>query len=76
MPPASGSGFDPKREIENDATFKLDRVMAALELKYIDAAIDLSRGNMSQAARMLGVSRSTLYSRLEALRPATNKVNP
>lgn len=73
---APSGGFDPKRDIENDATFKLDRVIAALELQYIDAAIDLSGGNMSQAARVLGVSRSTLYSRLEALRPGTDKANP
>ncbi len=69
----SAVGFDPKREIESNAAFNLDQVLAAVELKYIDAAIDLSRGNMSQAARVLGVSRSTLYSRLEALRPGTQK---
>ena len=68
--------FDPKREIEASAAFNLDQVLAAVELKYIDAAIDLSRGNMSQAARVLGVSRSTLYSRLEALRPGTQKASP
>ena len=71
----SAASFDPKREIETNAAFSLDQVLAAVELKYIDAAIDLSRGNMSQAARVLGVSRSTLYSRLEALRPGTQKTN-
>ena len=69
----AGEVFDPRREIENTATFNLDQVLAVLELKYIDAAIDLSHGNMSQAARVLGVSRSTLYSRLETLRPGTHK---
>ena len=66
-------GIDPRREIENNAAFNLDRVLATVELKYIDAAIDLSKGNMSQAARVLGISRSTLYSRLEALRPGLDK---
>ncbi|MBC7625603.1 MAG: sigma-54-dependent Fis family transcriptional regulator [Aeromicrobium sp.] len=65
--------IDPKREIENNPNFSLDQVLAGIELRYIDAAIDLSRGNMSQAARVLGISRSTLYSRLEALRPGTDK---
>ena len=69
----SMGALDPRREIENNAAFNLDRVLAAVELKYIDAAIDLSRGNMSQAARVLGISRSTLYSRLEALRPGMDK---
>ena len=65
--------IDPKREIESNPNFSLDQVLAGIELRYIDAAIDLSRGNMSQAARVLGISRSTLYSRLEALRPGTDK---
>jgi len=71
----SGAAFDPKREIESNAAFNLDQVLATVELRYIDAAIELSRGNMSQAARVLGVSRSTLYSRLEALRPGAQKAN-
>ena len=71
--PSAAGTFDARREIETNTTFNLDQVLAALELKYIDAAIDLSRGNMSQAARVLGISRSTLYSRLEALRPGSDK---
>ena len=68
-----GRDFDPRREIESTATFDLDHALAVVELKYIDAAIELSRGNMSQAARVLGISRSTLYSRLDALRPGADK---
>jgi two-component system nitrogen regulation response regulator GlnG len=73
---SSFGGFDPRAEIEASSGFNLDQVLATVELKYIDAAIDLSRGNMSQAARVLGVSRSTLYSRLEALRPGADKATP
>ena len=69
----TGGDLDPRREIESNPTFNLDLVLAGVELRYIDAAIDLSRGNMSQAARVLGISRSTLYSRLEALRPGADK---
>lgn len=57
------------REIESQPAFNLGARLAAVELQYIDAAIELAKGNMSQAARLLGVSRSTLYSRLDALRP-------
>ncbi len=59
------------REIEAQPAFSLGATLAAIELRYIDAAIELAKGNMSQAARLLDVSRSTLYSRLDALRPGT-----
>jgi two-component system nitrogen regulation response regulator GlnG len=61
---------DPKAEITASALFRLDGKLAEVELKYIDAAIDIAGGNMTQAAKILGISRSTLYSRLEVLRPA------
>jgi DNA-binding NtrC family response regulator len=69
----AASAREPRLEIENNAAFSLDARLKELELQYIDAALDLSQGNMSQAARVLGVSRSTLYSRLEVLRPGTKK---
>ena len=73
LEPAASGRFDPRHEIEGNATFSLDQALATVELKYIDAAIELSRGNMSQAARVLGISRSTLYSRLDALRPGAGR---
>ena len=65
----STGAIDPKAEITASALFRLDGKLAEVELKYIDAAIDIAGGNMTQAAKILGISRSTLYSRLEALRP-------
>ncbi len=72
----SDFGFNPRSEITSSALFRLDSKLAEVELKYIDAAIDIANGNMSQAARILGVSRSTLYSRLEILRPSSVKNTP
>ena len=40
-----------------------------MERAYIEAAIALADGNISQAARRLGINRTTLYSRMEAGRP-------
>ncbi len=44
--------------------FSLDRHLRELEADYIDAALELASGNISEAARLLGVNRTTLHSRL------------
>ena len=53
--------------------FKLDDFLGDMEKRYINAALDLSGGNLSKAARLLGINRTTLYSRLERLN--SNEVN-
>jgi DNA-binding NtrC family response regulator len=45
--------------------FRLDTCLRAWEIAYIDAAMRLSRGNVSAAARLLGIARTTLYHRME-----------
>jgi DNA-binding NtrC family response regulator len=54
---------DAQRELERGG-FSLDDTLKAWERAYIEAALRLTRGNMSQAARLLGVNRTTLYSRI------------
>lgn len=44
--------------------FRLDQVVGAVERQYIDLALQLSAGNLSQAARLLGINRTTLYDKL------------
>jgi len=39
--------------------------LTQLEQRYIKTALELSGGNLSKAARLLGINRTTLYSRLE-----------
>jgi DNA-binding NtrC family response regulator len=51
--------------------FQLDRWLADHERIHIDAALALADGNMTQAARLLGINRTTLYSRLESKRDKT-----
>ncbi|QKS28672.1 MAG: Transcriptional regulatory protein ZraR [Accumulibacter sp.] len=46
--------------------FCLDRLLDATERGYIEAALKLAHGNVSQAARLLGVHRTTLYNRMAA----------
>ena len=47
--------------------FKLEQILSSWEQRYIDAALKLSKGNLSEAARLLGVSRTTLYSKIQRL---------
>ena len=55
------------RHLQRERGFNLDQMLKAWEQGYIEAAMKLTRGNVSQAAKMLGVNRTTLYSRMEAL---------
>ncbi|MDR2452352.1 MAG: sigma-54 dependent transcriptional regulator [Candidatus Accumulibacter sp.] len=48
------------------APFCLDRLLADTERRYIEAALLLANGNVSAAARLLGIRRTTLYNRMEA----------
>ena len=47
--------------------FQLDQILGAWEQRYIDAALKLAHGNLSEAARLLGVNRTTLYSKIQRL---------
>jgi DNA-binding NtrC family response regulator len=52
------------RQLERSSVFDLDQTLKAWERAYIEAALRLTRGNVSQAAKLLGVNRTTLYSRM------------
>ena len=67
-----GSPDDPQalieqaqRHLQRVRQFNLDDMLTAWERRYIEAAMRLSHGNVSQAARLLGINRTTLYSRME-----------
>jgi DNA-binding NtrC family response regulator len=71
--PVAGAGGvieQAQRQLEHTANFSLDQTLKAWERGYIEAALRLTRGNMSQAAKLLGINRTTLYSRMEIARPA------
>ena len=52
------------RHLERSRGIHLDELLHSLERGYIEAALKLTRGNVSQAAKLLGVNRTTLYSRM------------
>jgi len=64
--PAEGGAINEQaqRQLERAVAFNLDETLKAWERGYIEAALRLTRGNVSQAAKLLGVNRTTLYSRM------------
>ncbi|MFZ2541545.1 MAG: sigma-54 dependent transcriptional regulator [Gallionella sp.] len=46
--------------------FNLDQHLHEQETYYIGAALELASGNISEAARLLGINRTTLHSRIDA----------
>jgi DNA-binding NtrC family response regulator len=54
-----------QRHLQRARAFNLDDMLKAWEQGYIQAALRLTHGNVSQAAKILGINRTTLYSRME-----------
>ena len=67
--PASGESLieQASRHLQRERGFNLDETLKNWERGYIEAAMKLTHGNVSQAAKLLGINRTTLYSRMEAL---------
>ena len=67
---AAGDPDDVKRaarqHLEAASRLNLDATLEQWQRSYIEAAIELSGGNMSEAARRLGINRTTLYNRMES----------
>jgi two-component system nitrogen regulation response regulator GlnG len=55
-----------RRHLEKASPLNLDATLELWQRGYIEAAIELSAGNMSEAARRLGINRTTLYNRMES----------
>lgn len=54
-----------QKHLQLHADFSLDLTLKLWEQSYVEAALKLTRGNLSQAAKLLGVNRTTLYSRMQ-----------
>ncbi len=76
---ATGSGSEPTAAIDHDQALRaaslqlqqhgridLDNALALWEQSYIEAALELTQGNVSEAARRLGINRTTLYNRMQS----------
>lgn len=54
-------------ELQSRSDFNLDATLRRWEEAYIEAARQLAHDNLSQVARLLGINRTTLYNRIDAL---------
>jgi DNA-binding NtrC family response regulator len=60
----AGLKAQAQRHLQNQANVSLDVVLKTWEKAYIEAAMQMTHGNLSQAAKLLNVNRTTLYSRM------------
>ena len=54
-----------RRQLQAGRGFNLDDTLARWERGYVEAALELTQGNLARAAKLLGVNRTTLYSRMQ-----------
>ena len=55
-----------KKHLQNQKGFNLDLTLQQWEKGYVEAALSITQGNLSQAAKLLGIHRTTLYSRMQS----------
>ncbi len=54
-----------KKHMQSQNNFDLDQTMKQWEQSYVEVALNMTHGNLSQAAKLLGINRTTLYSRMQ-----------
>ena len=54
-----------RRHLQAQKNFNLDFTMRQWERGYVEAALAITQGNLTQAAKLLGIHRTTLYSRMQ-----------
>lgn len=72
-PPGADTGADfsgsvawAKRILETRRTLDIDAELRNWEKCFFEAALEITHGNLSQAAKLLGMHRTTLYSRMQS----------
>jgi DNA-binding NtrC family response regulator len=53
------------QHLQTQEVVSLDTILKSWERAYIGAAMEITHGNLSNAAKLLGLKRTTLYSRLQ-----------
>lgn len=64
---AGGNDDNRVRQAMQQGSFNLDDLLMEYTSRHIDTAMEMAHGNVSEAAKLLGIARTTLYSRMEAV---------
>ena len=56
-----------RKQLQTLANFNLDQTLRQWEKAYVEAALNMTHGNLSQAAKILGINRTTLYKKMKRL---------
>ena len=62
-----------RRQLQSTRSFSLDDTLQQWERGYVEAALLITQGNLSRAAKLLGIHRTTLYSRIQNYPAAADK---
>ena len=62
-----------KRQLQIQKSFNLDDTLQQWERGYVEAALHITQGNLTRAAKLLGIHRTTLYSRMQNYSDAADK---
>jgi len=65
-----------KKHLQLQKNFNLDHTLQQWEKGYVEAALLITQGNLSQAAKLLGIHRTTLYSRMQNYSNPSEPANP
>ena len=62
-----------RKRLQKEKNFNLDDMLRETEQAFVEAALALAHGNVSNAAKLLGINRTTLYSRMDVFGKAVSK---
>ncbi|HSN41164.1 MAG TPA: sigma-54 dependent transcriptional regulator [Burkholderiales bacterium] len=65
-----------RRQLQVQKNFSLDATLQQWERGYVEAALMITQGNLTQAAKLLGIHRTTLYSRMQTYANPGDKPQP
>jgi DNA-binding NtrC family response regulator len=60
-------------QLQTSRSFNLDDTLQLWERGYVEAALGITQGNLTRAARLLGIHRTTLYSRIQNYAQSADK---